>query len=719
MATFFDKDHSRRERKHNRQFHAAIGQKGQGAAAAKHHQHQQYHQQQQPQQPQKGQGANAGAWQHREESAWSGRWKQQSQQWEQQSHRSSWRRRNLKESDDTSSWSPATAGNAAGGPGGELPNLASVLPPPPEELAGPVAGVIPTGALNFPVVDVVGQLEAVLQKRLAECAIGDQDKSYIKRAMDVLQSTVAKMGTKWVSTLFGSVANGFGVYASDLDVTCLEEGNTSSSQANGAHVLGERLFPLLQESASFEVTNKVLHAKVPILRLRFEGSLDIDLSCQNLKAVTNTRLLKAYASVDRRVRDVGIAAKLWAQANEVCGASSGSLSSYSFTLMAIYFLQVHPEVRLPHFDTAHFEADSKKKPDELVVKARKAWRCELTSVELLHRFFWFYASWFSWGEEVVSVRQGARLFAYQDCFSPLRGRFTPRLHIEDPYELERNLHCVLGEVQELKLQQAFADAWFSMEHGVLPVGLRPSGKVRKKLVDGTPEKKPKDEPGAAAAGDKKTQKSLQGGARAPAAAPDSCGSTTDQSCGSELSERADKSLHSDHEDGAKTLPVPAPQGGQEVRVTCHPHPLRPFDNLNTTWYCDDQCKSCTRASEGPSVRWNCSQCGTYDLCRGCVEHWRLREPEPEPLQNPRAVKPSGASVEESPFGDWAEEQPSPRVEDMRSKSLSTASARITARVAGLFKTDDRRASVAGSPVLSRSSARILARVTKACLEQSG
>lgn len=590
-------------------------------------------------------------WQRGQGSADQGRWQHSGgQQWEQQPHKSSWRRKHAQEPVGAAQGpAPAAAAAAPWPAGGPVPDLAAALPPP-EEPAGPPAGVMPPPPMGFfpgypNMGDVVGRLEAELQQRLTEVELSDQDKVDIKRAMDELQDTVRKLGPNWCSTLFGSVANGFGVHASDLDVTCLDQGRQSSQASDermAANVLGELLVSLLEEHPNFTVINKVLQAKVPILRLRFGGHLDIDLSCQNIKAVTNTKLLKAYASIDRRVRDVGIAVKLWAQANDVCGASKGHLSSYSFTLMAIYFLQVHPEIRLPRFDPARFEVDSKKKPDALVTWARKQWRCDLTSVELLHRFFWFYSSWFGWCEEVVSVRQGQRVFAYQDCFQQLRGRYTPRLHIEDPYEPERNLHCVLGDLQELRLQQALGEAWTAMEMGLLPEGLRPlpAGVARRKKADGKPKEAERGqdpaawrvaEAGAGGAADQKCEGLPVPGVRGPALS--SC-STADQS-GSELLERADQSQHSD--------------------------------------------------LEGPGDALGCPQ---------------RREPEPEPLQDQHSL---GV------------------VEDLYARGTSAASARITERVAGLCKTGvgGCAPAAARSTVLSRSSARILARVTEACLEGGG
>ncbi|CAK0876113.1 unnamed protein product [Prorocentrum cordatum] len=70
--------------------------------------------------------------------------------------------------------------------------------------------------------------------------------------------------------------------------------------------------------------------------------------------------------------------------------------------------------------------------------------CSLPCVELLRRFFSFYHCGFRRGGEVVSVRLGRRRNAAWPQLARLRGRHVPRLHIEDPFILERNLNCVLG-----------------------------------------------------------------------------------------------------------------------------------------------------------------------------------------------------------------------------------------------------------------------------------
>jgi hypothetical protein len=65
---------------------------------------------------------------------------------------------------------------------------------------------------------------------------------------------------------------------------------------------------------------------------------------------------------------------------------------------------------------------------------------------LLRGFFSFYATEFSWGNEVVSIRLGQRVSIDTHHFDSLaRGKLNPNhaIHIEDPLDTYRNLNCVL------------------------------------------------------------------------------------------------------------------------------------------------------------------------------------------------------------------------------------------------------------------------------------
>lgn len=185
---------------------------------------------------------------------------------------------------------------------------------------------------------------------------------------------------------------------------------------------------------------------MPILRLRFRGDVEVDLSCHNPEALQNTQLLKAYAGMDVVLRQLVIVVKAWAKMEGVCGASSKHLSSYSLTLMAIYFLQVQPDLKLPCLPTWAFDHNG---PTHRMALAN--WSCNLPLHVLFARFAQFYVSDFQWGSEVVSVRLGARARGMDAPFEQLPGRLNQRLHIEDPFLLRRNLNCVLGMQQEEQL----------------------------------------------------------------------------------------------------------------------------------------------------------------------------------------------------------------------------------------------------------------------------
>mmetsp|Transcript_115488 Transcript_115488/g.333582 ORF Transcript_115488/g.333582 Transcript_115488/m.333582 type:complete len:658 (+) Transcript_115488:179-2152(+) len=323
-----------------------------------------------------------------------------------------------------------------------------------------------------------------LSARLAEVEPTDEDKQCIRECIKELEAALPSLGPSgWEIATFGSVASGFVVRDSDVDVTCLrassERPATDGSEDSNCddteepeRILRERWQPLLADNPRFTVTEEVLFAKVPILKMRFDRRLDIDMSCENTMALQNTKLLKAYADMHPRVRELGIAIKLWAKGAQVCGASRRHLSSYTFTLMTIYFLQVWEDVMIPFLPTSCFEPGGEGEDDPQVQAARKSWTCHLSTAELVVNFFVFYNLFFQWGHEVVSLRLGSRHFTQEPVFEKLRGRWTRRLHIEDPYLLDRNLHCVLGDEEEVKLRCAFAEAFQALQFGQSPVGLR-------------------------------------------------------------------------------------------------------------------------------------------------------------------------------------------------------------------------------------------------------
>ncbi len=83
----------------------------------------------------------------------------------------------------------------------------------------------------------------------------------------------------------------------------------------------------------------IAYARVPLIKFTHPAGFDCDLCLDNSLAVYNTRLLRTYAQLDERVRHLVYAVKWWAKSRGINEASTGTLSSYSYSIWVIHFLQ--------------------------------------------------------------------------------------------------------------------------------------------------------------------------------------------------------------------------------------------------------------------------------------------------------------------------------------------------------------------------------------------
>lgn len=350
-------------------------------------------------------------------------------------------------------------------------------------------------------------LDRRVQARLKEVLRSPEDEAEVEECLRALKATLRKRlpdGEQWQMSAFGSIMNGFGTRGCDLDIVATRKvGKNNGSKAAAPHHVLATLAEHMKGS-SFTVSQAILQARVPILKLQYHENQEIDLSINNTLAVKNSALLREYSSLDLVVAHLGIAVKLWAKDGQICGASSGHLSSYAFTLMAIYFLQVACEPALPCLQaeeavlssigqhsledeaaddggnsprTTAPSASGSGESSSSVGSRRPSWKPGKSVGALLMDFFEFYASKFRWGSEVISVRMGQRLdinATATDCnnigsassgsegvgaahasrgpFAQLPGRRDRRLYIEDPVDPSRNLCDVLSGMHEQVLR---------------------------------------------------------------------------------------------------------------------------------------------------------------------------------------------------------------------------------------------------------------------------
>ncbi|EGF99944.1 uncharacterized protein MELLADRAFT_112216 [Melampsora larici-populina 98AG31] len=308
---------------------------------------------------------------------------------------------------------------------------------------------------------------------------------------------------------FGSIASGLALRNSDMDLCCLidhtEEKPTSPKPSSNAEDQSTQADPsesqesqepqepklttkpvkqtpaemvlilgkLIQEETSFMV--KMLpKARIPIIKLSLPPSagqpfgLSCDIGFENRLALENTRLLLTYAMVDPRMRTIVLFLKVWTKRRRINDPYLGTLSSYGYVLLVIYYLvngrkdavlpnlqQLPPPRPSPPEELIH-DGHSIYFFDDLDALPRYWTGTNRENVgELLIDFFRFFASTFRYTHDVVSIRSIGGLLSkehkgwMQDIIEEggaVNGGRSPyakvdlnRLCIEDPFQINYNV----------------------------------------------------------------------------------------------------------------------------------------------------------------------------------------------------------------------------------------------------------------------------------------
>eukprot|EP00064_Thunnus_orientalis_P015132 superscaffoldBa00002749_g15181 len=224
--------------------------------------------------------------------------------------------------------------------------------------------------------------------------------------------------------LFGSSKNGFGFRQSDLDICMVLEGQETMDDVDCINII-ESLARLLKRHPDLKNILPITTAKVPIVKFfHVRTGLEGDISLYNTLALHNTHLLASYAAIDRRVKILCYVMKVFAKMCDIGDASRGSLSSYAYTLMVLFFLQQRNPPVIPVLQEIY---DGKKKPEVLVdgwnvyffddLKALPGrWPEYGKNTETVGQLWLgllrFYTEDFDFREHVVCIRQHARLTTF-------------------------------------------------------------------------------------------------------------------------------------------------------------------------------------------------------------------------------------------------------------------------------------------------------------------
>jgi hypothetical protein len=212
----------------------------------------------------------------------------------------------------------------------------------------------------------------------------------------------------------------------------------------------------------------VSNARIPVSKFVYSAiGVKCDLTCNNIIAVQNSKLLYSLQSLDVRIRPYLYALKFWAKSHRLISSPESTLSSYALTLMAVFYLQQTDPPLVPSIESLQSEVPQEKKiycngwnisfqvPLDTGKSPTQA-TSEMSIIYLLIGFFRFYQK-LNANEVVVCPRIGKCLLKTEfvdaphspECRSTLlcntkQGDSRPPLKIsllsvQDPFELNFNV----------------------------------------------------------------------------------------------------------------------------------------------------------------------------------------------------------------------------------------------------------------------------------------
>uniref|UniRef100_A0A8D1NV38 RNA uridylyltransferase n=1 Tax=Sus scrofa TaxID=9823 RepID=A0A8D1NV38_PIG len=261
--------------------------------------------------------------------------------------------------------------------------------------------------------------------------------------------------------LFGSSKNGFGFRDSDLDICMTLEGHENAEKLNCKEII-ENLAKILKRHSGLRNILPITTAKVPIVKFEHRRSgLEGDISLYNTLAQHNTRMLATYAAIDPRVQYLGYTMKVFAKRCDIGDASRGSLSSYAYILMVLYFLQqrkppvipVLQEIfdgkQIPQRMVDGWNAFFFDKTEELKKRLPSLGKNTETLGELWLGLLRFYTEEFDFKEYVISIRQKKLLTTFEKQWT------SKCIAIEDPFDLNHNLGAGVSRKMTNFIMKAF------------------------------------------------------------------------------------------------------------------------------------------------------------------------------------------------------------------------------------------------------------------------
>ena len=189
-------------------------------------------------------------------------------------------------------------------------------------------------------------------------------------------------------------------------------------------------------------------ARVPIVKFHSsQYGYDCDIGVNNLLAIENSRLIRAYMTADTRARQLVFVVKHWAKQRKINDPFRGTLSSYAYVLMTIHYLQQLTPPVLPCLQSYGVRGRVERLvggydcgwDERLASEWRSANHSPLSA--LLSGWYMYYAHCYGYSDDVISVRVGGVLGKREKEreWAGSGKRDKHLLSIEDPFEVSHDL----------------------------------------------------------------------------------------------------------------------------------------------------------------------------------------------------------------------------------------------------------------------------------------
>ncbi|KAG5599379.1 hypothetical protein H5410_030749, partial [Solanum commersonii] len=148
---------------------------------------------------------------------------------------------------------------------------------------------------------------------------------------------------------FGSFVSNLFTRWGDLDIS-IELPNGSHISAAGKKyklsLLGDVL-KALRAKGGCRKLQFITNARVPILKFQCNYNISCDISINNLSGQMKSKILYWINMIDGRFRDMVLLVKEWAKAHNINDSKTGTLNSYSLSLLVVFHFQTCVPAILP------------------------------------------------------------------------------------------------------------------------------------------------------------------------------------------------------------------------------------------------------------------------------------------------------------------------------------------------------------------------------------